>query len=280
MKRKNPCKIIKNAQKTHKNAQIVPTNAQITHKITQKDLIFECEHCNKNFTRSDTRTRHIKKYCKVKKLEDDKKLQEDFNKLKMNNEELKKSQVIQNITNNNTNNNTINNTINIHINNYGKETIDYLQSKKIIKLIKISDGYNGLLAYLKLKHMNPDHKENWNIKVPSLKTSYIEAKVGNKWKTKLIDDIVDKNFTKGQIELQEIIDIQACKEGREDRYGDAIYDSREKKIIDDLDKAIIDKDEFYVKKYKDAQKTHKADLYDHYKNNKEHFKGLENNIKT
>ena len=269
LKNKNSCSqnnlITQITQMNPNESKMNPNESKRIQNESKMNPKYQCKYCNKNYSTNSHMNRHIKNVCKFKK---DKILENEIKKLK---EELKNNpKIINNIQNNNIQNNN-----NIHINTYGKEDIDYLQTKENIKLIKSKEDcgiFAGLLIYLKNKHMHPHYKQNWNIRVPSLKTSYIQIRVGKKWKTKLIDNIVDNNFTRGQLELQEIIETQACQEGREDEYGDAIYDSIEQKILDDIDKVTIEKLDFYVKKYKEVFKTYKADLYDLYINNKSHFK--------
>ena len=60
--------------------------------------------------------------------------------------------------------------INIHINNYGKENLDYITEGYISKLLKIP--YGAVPKLIKHIHFNPEHPENHNIKITNKKLPY------------------------------------------------------------------------------------------------------------
>ena len=258
----NNCKLkynnlLKNPTETPPNStnysKIPPKPSKIPPISLRK---YECDNCNKTFSRKDSMIRHIKLRCKVK------------NQIA--------TTIINNTTNNtnNTNNTTTNNTINninnININNYGNENISYL--KDLIDIIK--DNEDNMLCFLKflqLKHMNPEHKENWNIRYPTLKDNYSLTKNEEGWEAQIIDDIVNKNFKKGQEELEELFNNKAIELGNVDKYG-VFLPEKEKKILDRIDKQIYESTPQNIKVHKNAIKKHKTDLYYHLKNYKGFFK--------
>ncbi len=132
---KNKNEYLKTAQNPHKpsqNPHKTLTNIQKPSQSIEKDIKKEhnCEYCSKTFKRKDNLKRHIDKYCKVKKKENEK--DELIKELK---KQLESKNGNGNTTNNNinttnNNNNTTNNTLNdnktinnINLNVFGKEAI-------------------------------------------------------------------------------------------------------------------------------------------------------------
>ena len=223
-------------------SKIAPNCSKIAPNPTKIPPKYTCEHCDKNYSRNSNLTKH-KKSCKSK-------IQIATTNININS------------------NNTITN--NIQINNYGNENISYL--KNFLDVIKDNDD-NMLcfLKFLQLKHMNPEHKENWNIQYPTLKDNYSFVKSKDGWESQIIDDIVNINFKKGQEELEELFNNKAIELGNIDKYG-VFLPEKEKKILDKIDKQIYEATPQNIKVHKNAIKKHKSDLYYHLKNYKSFFK--------
>ncbi len=128
--------------------------------ITEKDRNFQCEKCNKKFTRKDNLKNHIENTCKNNKQNDNKDdkiilLENEIKTLKESMEELKKSKSNNIINNNTTNNNNSNNTTNIinnniYINKIGEENIHELNNYEIDEIFN-----TGISCVAKLiKHLN------------------------------------------------------------------------------------------------------------------------------
>jgi hypothetical protein len=174
---KNPHKTAqiphKTAQTPHKTAQNYINNDVNKNEDNDNNIIhnnnldqnnFECEFCNKLFTRKDTLIRHLNKYCKIKQdkeqdkmeiqylLEQNKQIinelketKEEINNLKKENKELKQSTQLckvskgkttkknlnldnnysQNTLNNSQNNNSINTLNNLQTNNSFNNTVNF-----------------------------------------------------------------------------------------------------------------------------------------------------------
>lgn len=208
-------KLVNNTQITHNNTQIPHKNTQ--KHINNKSLI--CQHCGKIFSRIDSLSRHKKKYCKknkkknketdelkkeismlkkenilLKKLreEDKKNIMKEVEKLIIKNMKSKVTNIHNNLTN--SNNKTINNN-NIIINNYGEENVDYITDKILTKLLRNPDS--SLVKLIRIKHFDPNHPENRNIRITNKKLPFAEVVEDKKWKLRkkehVLEELVDKN---------------------------------------------------------------------------------------
>jgi hypothetical protein len=95
---------------------------------------------------------------------------------------------INNFTNNDNHSN--NTTQNIHINDYGKENLSYLKYHDIIE----SGPWQTVPRLFEKIHFNPEHKENFNIKIkPNDKTKFIDILFQGKWVKRLkYDELSEK----------------------------------------------------------------------------------------
>lgn len=67
------CKEIMLEEKS-KDSNIIQKNESMTNNLSEdEEIINKCGYCFKEFSRTDALRRHLKTYCKVKKLEDEKK---------------------------------------------------------------------------------------------------------------------------------------------------------------------------------------------------------------
>ena len=228
---------------THKNAQ-KRTNTQIlTHKNAQKqttelannyvnsqseDLVLNilCEHCKLSFSRKDTLTRHIKKYCKGEKSEisviekiDD--LTEKVNLLTEQNNNLNKQlylsakkkntsktsnpPTISNISNilNTNNGQIINNNISIKMVSFGDEDFNRLTEGEILNVLKSKN--KAFLNLVKLIHLNERLPEYNNILINNLKSNYgsifDETKMIVQNKKQIIGDLITNRL----YDLQQLV---------------------------------------------------------------------------
>ena len=220
------------ASKIKVTAQKRTNNAQ---KRTNNIKIHKCDYCGNIFTRKDTVTRHINKYCKVKKqLDEDKLKDKQIIELK---KEIKQ---VKSITNN-INNGTINNNV-INIVQLGKEDIINKltdQEKRII----LSGGLQSMLPRLVERvHCNDRLPEYKNIICRNLQSKYLDtydAKT-NKFKKVLKSELMEMFLECKKIDLQELCNDTKYKIG-----------DRPKEFVETITKRIDDKENKRYKKYVD-----------------------------
>ena len=175
-------------KKTQKNPFFPKNNPKTTQNNPKS---FECNFCNKIFSRKWHLSRHLNS-CKIKQQSELVILNKDeeIKKMKLEIEELKKNKGNTNITNN-----TVNNTINI--NNYGDENLNHLKSKDFANLL--SGIYGAVPKLIEKIHFDPEHPENQNIKYTNQKSPYMKVIKDSKWqfvnkKEELLDLIDNKCF--------------------------------------------------------------------------------------
>ena len=216
-------KTAQNGTKLHKleetniNDNLLMHNALqdfINNKHSISNIIDEsnvrCEHCNKEFLRKDSLTRHLKKFCKYKKQNDDKDLIiktliEEVSELK----KLIKNDIYNNTTNTNTNtnsNNTMNNSnnktnninqnIQVNISGFGKEDLEKLDIKEAMNVYLKSTGGNIVPNMLNYINHNKNYPQNHNICITDLSREIVKMHNGEKYVYKKFKnakfDIVDK----------------------------------------------------------------------------------------
>jgi len=164
---------------------------------TKPAKAYRCSYCNKNFNIRQTRWAHEQK-CK---LSNEFTIEEKFQKLTNEINELKKQKAItkpQNITNNITNNNT--NNIQYVINPIGKESIEHLTIDKQREIMQ--KGLNSLTYLIESINFNENVPENHSYCVTALNdkhASVINPNTNSIVKTDkntLFDRIMITNLTK------------------------------------------------------------------------------------
>jgi hypothetical protein len=177
------------------------------------EITYDCDYCDATFKHRQTRSKHMKFHCKVKKNAeykykyDNLKEQMDqlLEKLLMCDESLALTNSTDNkITNthdqsrnshntnidnridnhidnrtNNSVNNTQNNTQNLQINNYGEENTSFITKDKLKEIL--SNPYDSLSSIVNETHFNDDHPENNNLRIPNKKQPFIEVFKNNSW---------------------------------------------------------------------------------------------------
>lgn len=184
--------------KFHKNENnsIQQHDNSIEQPITAIESVdFNCRHCDKSYKHQQSRSRH-EIICKKNN---------NTEIIEKNNSQIIENQNnnIQNIQNNNTNNGTINNntTNNITINNFGQENLDYLTDalmKKILtRLTKHDDDSvkNAIPILAKEIFFNPNHKENNNVEINSIKSKTAKKRVDGKMKYVIKDRLIKEIHT-------------------------------------------------------------------------------------
>jgi hypothetical protein len=174
----------------------------ITLESNNKKYI--CENCYTHFTTIQAKSRHLRKYCKVKNTnkiilelkKQNEELNNKFNELlklcKIHPKTLQKmnNQLINNNINNNNgtiNNGTINNTINIV--KFGSEDLATIFSKsEILKIL--NRKMCSLEESIKAIHFNDKRPEFKNIYITNLKDQYAYVFDSNKFTAGLKSDIL------------------------------------------------------------------------------------------
>ncbi len=179
---------------------------------TNQDIASEnCPYCDRTFTRKDTLTRHLRKYCKIKKDREQEKEQIYQNlimEMKKEISELKSKMVVNNTTinttNNTTNNNTMNsnnninsnNTINIQLVAFGHEDKDALKNSEIFQILK--KGFSSVPEFIKLLHFNEERPENHNVYISNMRDNYIMVFDGDKWALRDRSETLENIFDDGR----------------------------------------------------------------------------------
>ncbi len=174
----------KTAQNPHKTRTNIQNAAESIEKI---EKIYKCEYCSKTFKRKDSVKRHIDKYCKVKKKENEK--DELIKELK---KQLENNNQNNNTTNNTTNNNgdtttttNNNNTLNdnkiinqtINLNVHGRESIlfdDSFLHKLSNPMITDTDRCKMILEKVYI-----DIEENRTLQITNLRSVWGKIFTGN-----------------------------------------------------------------------------------------------------
>nr|QBK89062.1 MAG: uncharacterized protein LCMiAC02_01550 [Mimivirus LCMiAC02] len=189
---------------------IPPHKLHKPHKNAQHKSQYTCEYCEKMFTRRDTLVRHKKKYCKVRK-ENDENMTKLLNKLVMQmknieheNKKLRTdvSKIKGNTTNStthsnshNTNTNTQNTTNvqnNINLLSFGKDNMENISDEEIKKILK--RGFKSIQLLVKKTNFNPDIPENHNVYINNIKSQYAITYNKGRWKIDRTEDVIDRIY--------------------------------------------------------------------------------------
>ena len=177
------------------------------------DCKTECRYCNKTFSRTALLNKHLV-ICKEKEeyrqilLKQKKQSHQVQNNQNINGENVN---VNCNVTNNN------NNIVNNLVLNFGEETMEHIELRDIIKILKeAKDEYRPeefskiagefVCLFDKLLKENPKNK---NITIPCLNSMYANVKYSHGWETMPIDKVVHrliKNTSKRVLEQRQQIE--------------------------------------------------------------------------
>ncbi len=196
--------------KTNDNTLIIPDNTfstndntSIIHSLSEIESVktYNCLYCNREFNNYQNRWKHHK-ICKTKNHEI---IQNPNNNSQIIQNQNNNSQIIENqnngTVNNTTNNGTINNnngTINnnITINNYGQEDLSYIKDdiiKTVLERLTYHDDDSMKSAIPRLArmiHFNPNHKENNNVEINSVRSKTAKKMVDGKMKHVIKDQLI------------------------------------------------------------------------------------------
>ena len=159
---------------------------------------FFCEFCNRQFSSKAILNRHINKYCKMIKNNDETELlQEKIEHMEKKHVEEKKELYKHiELLLSKVGNTTINNTQNIQLNSYGNEDLSHITANLKDNLIKMP--YGMIPKMIEAVHFNDDKPENKNIVLPNKNDNKLKVFTGNKWiyqdKEETISDLVDGKY--------------------------------------------------------------------------------------
>jgi len=190
----------------------------------------KCMFCDLSFSTKTSTSRHIKRFCKIKKelllhidkIKEDKvkimnnhEIKTHYNEIKIRDDEIKNKndeikalkeelrskpsqQVTQNIT---INNPTINNTQNnlIIINAFGKEDLSHITLEDYKKYL--NGFFPAFIKYIEKVHFDNSAPQNHNICISNLKSKYLSIHDGDKWITKEKNDVIDRLINKKHTQL-------------------------------------------------------------------------------
>ena len=170
--------------------------------VEKIDKKFKCEHCTHSYNQKCHLTRHLKK-CGENKMahilkEKDKEI-----------EELKQEAAAAHQTTINNNNNTTNNNntiiFNIEANksrNYFSKTDYSVISDINIRKAAVRAG-SSIQEIVKFTHFDPQHPENQNIFISSLKSGLALIFEDDQWNVRQWGDVVDRLIDNGQITMDD-----------------------------------------------------------------------------
>ena len=230
--KKKPCRNINEAKQDMNDINRKYANiTQLISDKNKKSVIDKCYFCDKNFSTKGNLIKHKNNACKnykdlllqqqnyrelINKLknkdieianlkEENKKLQEENNKIIIADNQPKNIQNNINITNNVTNNN-----LHIHLNNFGKEDLSHISDEDYIKYIKTL--YRGLTKFIKHVHCHEDNPANFNILLEEKNSKNIKVFVDNKWiqtdSNQLISQLKDEKLNILDKKVEELQDEQ------------------------------------------------------------------------
>ncbi len=177
-----------------KNEKIAQMSTNVAQMSTNP---LKCEYCNKKFKTRPNLKRHIKNYCKEKKIMDENNsikdkqieiLKEQVNKLmdKVGNTTINNNQVHNKIDNIHQQSNIQQNN-NVQLNCFGKENLSMLTDE--IKQELIKGPFKMMPKLMEIIYFNKKYPENHNMKLVNKNKEIMKIKDKDGWK------LVDKNET-------------------------------------------------------------------------------------
>lgn len=173
LKRKNPCNPI----------NVSTSTEDLLAKMKKsEDKCVKCPYCEKLFSCEKSKKHHELYYCKKKDLKEE--LKQDRKRLRHLEKVVADLQSRLNTNGSNLNiagNNYINCTINV-MNSFGQENIDYVvNDKAFIEKCLRNITHDGMKNLLEKIHYSPEHPENNNVRLKSLRNDLFEVYNDQKW---------------------------------------------------------------------------------------------------
>ena len=205
---------------------------QKSEKLNEKNKKFECELCGVKLKTRAILLRHKRKYCKVKKENDNSLLLQIEKYEKEKQEHLKEKEKLYDYiekliektgdTNINIENQTNNQII---LNNFGNEDISHISDKFMQKLLVIP--YASVQKLIEKVHFSNKKPENKNIALTNKKEKMIKIFKNNKWKYKNRDEIMDEIINTNYTRIDDYY-IEKGKEKLNNRHNDKYLEFQDK----------------------------------------------------
>ncbi len=296
-KKKKPCKRKNNesAQTPHKSAQTPHKSAQTPQKIAnstnENNNIYSCLFCGLVLSRSDILKRHMDKFCKVRKLQNEEKenilemlIEKDKEKEEQNKriEELEKTieklnskidKQLNKVKTTNINKGVVNNIIipQNKLVNFGSEDVSKIPQETIRDIVKLS-GYPAIVGCFNALHNNQEYPQGMN--------GYVSDKSRDKgmiWKDGAwCQATTNKMFVACMNKIDSY--IQHCKlkieigkyNTRDDPKGDKLLYDLEQRVIKYYDRYVGNDYSVSKKTNKDFEKLIKENIINELCNIKDH----------
>ena len=232
------------------NVVVVVEN--VVEKSLQGVELIQCKFCKKKFKKKKYLTQHLKRYGNCKKKSNNDSLIENSTNdektsliqlMSQQMEEMRKQhaleieKLLEKVGNNNNNTHIENQQINIHINNHGKENLEYITDEYLSNLLKIP--YGAVQKLIKNIHFHPKHPENHNVKITNKKLPYASVWKDDKWivkdKKQVIQDMVDKSYNMIDEQYTEDIVLEPRKK-KNFKIFQHKYDNDDKQLHKTLEK--------------------------------------------
>jgi hypothetical protein len=198
----NICKICNKTYKSYQTLWIHNNSFHPNNYISDKIRNYQCEKCDKKFTRKNNMVLHMKTKCKkINELTEKDKLKKELIELKKENEKLKESKSTTTINGNingNINNGTINNII--YINKPGDENILKLNKSEINDIL--NKGVSGVVTYVEKINFNERLPSNHSFCSTNLDSAYLsvydidKSKVTKDRKKYFFEEVISKSVSK------------------------------------------------------------------------------------
>ena len=246
--------------------QIQDNSIQEVVKLSKKPHhTIQCNYCMKFFARNDSLNRHIDKYCKIKKRQDEQKeeimekLLEEMKSLKEQNIEIikknekleneikniKSVKKVRNVNNGTINNktnfntvNTINNSIEIKLLAFGNEDLSYINDIRYKNII--NKGYQSIQEFVRNIHFNKNKPQNHNVYISNMRDGCAMVYDGDRWELRDRTVVLDDMFESKKVILEEKFDeiLTELPEHAIRKFSRFLNDAQDDKITANIKKDI------------------------------------------
>jgi hypothetical protein len=194
---------LQNPPNSSKSLQDPPNPSKSLQEESKKNILnqslYECEYCNRTFTRKDNLNKHQKGRCQQlnkfeKKIQD---LKDDY-EATIQRYENEKQELYKHIDRLLEKVGDTNITQNLVVNCYGKEDLSHINNTFKAALLKIP--YGMIPKMIEEVHFSVKCPQNNNIYVPNKKEPYVKIFADDKWiykdRKSTIKELIDTNYNR------------------------------------------------------------------------------------